>query len=259
MSSIVVKTTGKRPLFGTKKAPTAAKYSKIKYGLYKQPSTNLHHYTRVATNNTHTISVTGSQTATQGGFGNGGVYDLQFSFTLNAVRVYLGGVFWASLFLPNVAEFSGLYDQYRIDWVDFEIGFTCNDAESVSGNNAYLPFLTVAKDYDDCNTASTTDLNQYNNCKMIQLGNSKAKPFDMIRVKPRCLTSIKVSPDSGSSTYSISPMLGKENPWLDTTNTNVEHMGIKMAYWVPSQPVNTTTYGFLLIRAKYHFCCRNAR
>ena len=45
------------------------------------------------------------------------VKDLQFSFQLSGVTVYLAGVTWLQLGMPNYTELTALYDQYRIDWV----------------------------------------------------------------------------------------------------------------------------------------------
>ena len=54
------------------------------------------------------------------------VKDLQFSFQLSGVTVYLAGVTWLQLGMPNYTELTALYDQYRIDWVECEFYFSNN-------------------------------------------------------------------------------------------------------------------------------------
>lgn len=218
-------------------------------------SVRVHEFTRCATNNIHLITVGGSQTAGQGGFSNSGIYDMGLSFSLSGVNLYRGGTFWARLNLPNVSELTALYDQYRIDWVEVAIGFNINSANSVDGNNANLPYMWVVKDYDDTNVITTADANQYENVECIRLGTDK--PWNTFRVKPRCQTSIKVSNDT--STYTITPYGGKNNPFIDSINTEVEHYGMKMVYYNPIQPVNTTVYGSMILQCKFHITMKNPR
>ena len=216
-----------------------------------------HQFIRSTVNNISPIGLLGSNNVAQGGFGNTGVYNMQFAFAMAALYIYRDGAFWQSMPLPGVTELASLYDEYRIDWVELNLMLNVNSAETASGNNGNLPVLFYVKDYDDVNALSVADMQQYPDVTGIPLGQ---KPTFKIRIKPRCLSSIKVEPNQTSSVYTISPYGdAKNNPFIDSSNMNVEHMGLKFAYFVPQNPSGTTSYGNLIVQAKYHITMRNPR
>ena len=81
------------------------------------------------------------------------VKDLQFSFQLSGVTVYLAGVTWLQLGMPNYTELTALYDQYRIDWVECGFYFS-NNYSTVNVPERALPIVYLAKDYDDVASAT---------------------------------------------------------------------------------------------------------
>lgn len=255
-SAVVVPLTAKKSTvtFKRKARRIRRSFSTLKY----QKALREHKYVRSCTNNLLSLTVGGSQTASQGGFANTGKYSMSLSFSPGFVSVYLDGSLYGSLAIPGVTELQGLYDQYRMDWVEVKIGFNINSAQSNAGNNANLPFLWVAKDYDDINGSTTTDLNQYDNVRCIALGqNAGSDPWYTFKLKPRCNT--LVSSAQGSSTYAIAPMFGKNNPFIDCGNMAVEHFGMKMAYFNPIQPANTTVYGSIILQVKTYLTMKNVR
>ena len=99
---------------------------------------------------------------------------MQFAFTLSGVKVYIGGVLNATLPMPNVSEFTGLYDQYRIDYVECKFSFSNNNSSNSSPGST-LPIMYLVKDYDDSGAAGVTDLQQYSTQTMWQLGNAHGR------------------------------------------------------------------------------------
>ena len=111
------------------------------------------------------------------------VKDLQFSFQLSGVTVYLAGVTWLQLGMPNYTELTALYDQYRIDWVECEFYFS-NNYSTVNVPERALPIVYLAKDYDDVASATVQALQQYDSCQTWQTGHQQPRGKHVIRVRP---------------------------------------------------------------------------
>ena len=86
--------------------------------------------------------------------------------------------------MPNVSEFTGLYDQYRIDYVECKFSFSNNNSSNSSPGST-LPIMYLVKDYDDSGAAGVTDLQQYSTQTMWQLGNAHGRDgIKSIKMKP---------------------------------------------------------------------------
>ena len=81
---------------------------------------------------------------------------------------FILGSSYATLPMPNVSEFTGLYDQYRIDYVECKFSFSNNNSSNSSPGST-LPIMYLVKDYDDSGAAGVTDLQQYSTQTMWQL------------------------------------------------------------------------------------------
>lgn len=179
------------------------------------------------------------------------LFDIQLSFAITQVNVSLGGTIWRTIGLPNNSEFTSLYDQYRIDWVECEFFFSANS----SGTNdaTYpLPIMYIVKDYDDSQSASVSALCQYNNVKTWQLGNQDSKNGKFVlRVKPNVDTLVFAGAISG---YARSKPM-----FIDTTSNTVPHYGVKMAFDPITAPGASRIVGFLSMNFKYHLTMMNTR
>lgn len=171
-----------------------------------------------------------------------GVFDLQFSFALSGVTIYLGGTSWQILNLPNYTELTALYDQYRIDWIEMEFFYSIN---SSSGTTSPLPIIYLAKDYDDPGSATVTALQQYESCQTWQLGDQRGTGKKVIRVRPN--VDINVYNTPASNGYARSGPI-----FIDTQSPNVPHYGVKIAMDPIKFAASSTVLGYMSINMKYH-------
>jgi len=112
--------------------------------------------------------------------------NMALAFQLNAVAMYMGGVFVAGFPLPNVTELVALYDTYVIEKVEVSIWSSSTVAQvgnvkqdnNPTGSTAPpinyatqpLPLIGWTVDMDDSSNTSFTDLQQYSSFKCKQLG-----------------------------------------------------------------------------------------
>lgn len=123
--------------------------------------------------------------------------------------------------IPSYAEFSSLFDRYRLNAVKVTFIIGVNIAYNGSGQN-YLPRLHSVIDYDDnTNASSLDDLMQYQSYKLKQFTASKMKISRYIRPKTAGLM-YKTGVTSG---YSVT-----KPPWIDLTTGDVPHYGLKWAF-----------------------------
>lgn len=247
--SLVPYTGRKRTYSQASSATKRTRVAKKRYPrtiMYK--SVKMHNFIRNVTNQTFPISIiTGGATP---GFNASGIADMQINFMLQGVNLLLGGTTWTTLAMPNYTEFTTLYDQFRIDWIEGEVYFSANSSESINANNGTLPMLICAKDYDDSNSADSTALAQYNNCQYWQLGNNMQKK--KINVRPN--VDIAVFNGITSGYARAKPM------FIDTSSSGVPHYGLKLATTpIVTPPANNTNLGSLFFRFRYHITMQNTR
>lgn len=173
-----------------------------------------------------------------------GFFNMQFAFKLEGVNVFINGVSSTTLPLPNYTEFTALYDQYRLDWIECQFVFT-NNTSSVNSPGTVLPVMYLAKDYDDTNSANYTDLQQYSTQTMWQLGMQHGSDGKkVIRVKPNVDVALYQGVTTGYARGK--PML------IDTSSPSVPHYGIKIAYDPVFTPAAATNVGYLTCNFVYH-------
>lgn len=218
--------------------------SKISRGMV---STREHHFIRTCS--TQAISPLAVNSLT--GFGTSR-FDLQFNFTLQGANIYLGGVLFANCAMPNYSELVNLYDQYRIDSVDCEFMFS-NNYSSVGSPGTTLPVFIAAKDFDDNNATTYTDLQQYGTAVTWQVGEQQGRSGKKtIRVNPN--VDIAVYRSAITSGYArAKPM------FIDTASSDTPHYGFKLAFDPIFTPVASTVVGYLSINFKYHLTMTNTK
>lgn len=122
--------------------------------------------------------------------------------------------------LPNYAEFTALYDQYRITGVKIRWILRRDPTQATTAaNKDVYPKLAIARDHTDSNTpASAAELLEYSNSKYRQL--TPDKDTYSIFVKPSVqMVSYKTAVTSG-----YTPKWGQ---WLSTADSTVPHYGLK--------------------------------
>lgn len=211
-----------------------------------------HYFSRSVSTFTSTAVSAGYGISTQNtsGVGNSGFYDMEFSFSLSSVNVYIHGILVNTWAVPNSSEFSALFDQYCLDSVEVKPYFT-NNSSGVSNSSLTLPIFNWVVDHDDTSAVNLSDLQQYGDMKSFQLGTS---PTKSIVIKPRCTQLVYYN--AVSSGYSQA----KPGMWIDTANLAVPQYGMK-CYIDPTVYLATggSTLGFLNINWKLNFRTRDTK
>lgn len=151
--------------------------------------------------------------------GNLAEFFVGYSFNLNA--------------LPNYAEFTALFDQYRISKILVQLWPDLRDStvQTTSGKS----FGLVANDYDDSGTWSTwNDGLQYGNVRQFDI----YKPLKQW-VKPR----LAVAAYSGA----FNQYMNVDSQWVDAASPAASHYGMKFAFPItPQSMVFRVTHTYFL-------------
>jgi len=145
--------------------------------------------------------------------------------------------------VPGYGEFTALYDQYKIEQIEFIINPTFDDNNMSNRIDSLRPIRYVI-DYDDVTVPTTeNELLEYGKCKSFMCGKNK-----LIKVNPKILTMVyKTAVSTGYAP--------KGDMWLDCDDTTVPHHGIKL--WFPAiSPQAMASWGVEVI---YHLAFKNTR
>jgi len=137
----------------------------------------------------------------------------------------------------NSTEFTTLFDQYRISYV--EVVFI-----PISAVASVAPLVSVI-DYDDASVPSAvSDLWQYSTACYTAAGHTHIR-----RLHPR----FDFAAYSGAFTsYALAPY----GTWVDVASPSVQYYGVK---WALSATTGGTATAVYNIQVNYHIQCRNTR
>lgn len=155
--------------------------------------------------------------------------------------------------LPNVSEYSALYDQYKISGVSLKFIPKTNQFQGgTSGTPNTIGYgqIVTAIDYDDAVTPITKD-------QLLEFGSSKVTRSNKEHkryLKPKMLQEIYIN----SSTTGRAPISAK---WIDWSFPNAEHYGIKWFIDAPVVPTPATDSSSISydVYAVFYFMCKNTR
>lgn len=188
-------------------------------------SNNVHHFKR-------TVQLTGILTHAPGGVA---------APRTGAIGFTIGS-------LPDITDFTTLYDQYRINKikVEFVPGLSGIDGNPMSTSNLFgLPHLHTVVDYDDANAPSTaSQLMQYPGYRRTRGDRTHKRYFT-----PAIATEVFRS----SLSTSYSP---KWKAWCDFASTDVPHYGIK---YVADAFANSGNQWQWSVYATFYFSCKGVR
>lgn len=140
--------------------------------------------------------------------------------------------------IPNATEFTQLFDQYMIKMVKIMLIPRFTEVSNTSSQGNTWSVL----DYDDSIVPTSVDtLVQYENVKRTRMSQTHVRYFKPAVAQEIFATGI-------ASTYSA-----KKNVWLDCTNDQVEHYGIKL--WFDTRATNVV-YD---VQIKYYLAFKNVR
>lgn len=154
------------------------------------------------------------------GFAN---FDMQLTFAPSATRYYLSGTSIYADSLPNVTEFSSLFDSWRITKITVRLDLPMGIQNSGLSPGSVIPQLLYAPDYNDAGSALKADLLQYPQAGVHNFNKDGYTPF-MVEFSPRALS--EVSSGLVSTAYAALPL----GVWLRTSQFDVQHYGIKMFF-----------------------------
>lgn len=150
--------------------------------------------------------------------------------------------------LANVsgsADFTALYDQYRIAGV--KVNIIPLSSEATAQSSGFVPTLYWARDSDDSLPPATEpDLRERQDCKMARL----TRPVSIYVKSPKA--SIDVVDTLGTSSPSMI-----RNGWINCSNTLVQHNGLKLWFKNVDLRVQPTTVTGFRVETTYYLQFRN--
>lgn len=154
--------------------------------------------------------------------------------------------------LPNVSDFTTLFDQYKLTGVKMTLTPACSEGilSPLTGTAQPLGFSRVHTviDYDDSAAPTSED-------QLLEYGSHKSTaPFQIHSryIKPKILQEVYRS----SLTTAYSP---KSNQYLDTSYTDVPHLGMKLWISAPNTNAGTAQSITYKVYQTMYFTCKNVR
>lgn len=157
----------------------------------------------------------------------------------------------------SVTEYTNLFDEYRIDEWTLDIMYNSNNSSLTSGQS--LPIFYIAEDPDSTDAVSSpATMFQYAGMKTLNFGNSSGSGngHQYFTVKNPTVQL------SGLTTAGTQYVSTRRSPWLSTSQSGTEHIGIKMYYDNPTlnAAANAAQYvGYLTIVSRIRFSCRSTK
>jgi len=176
---------------------------------------------------------------------------LQMQFSLVAITFYTGAGPLVTPSVPSSTEFTTLFDQWRLDYVDIEVFFSGN-SQNVTTAGSTLPLLWYADDYDDANNTTLSMIQQYPRVKIASLGENGGYVLRH-RVSPKA--SLIIS--DGAGAYGNSPQLNGPT-WIDSANPGTPHYGLKFCLDTFGRTA-AGDLGSINVVSKMHFSFKNVR
>lgn len=166
------------------------------------------------------------------------------TFQGNAVSPLLIGQSNTFAQIANSAEFTTLFDQYQITYIQMKFFLRIDPSAQPAATAAY-PKLHIVRDYDDASTpANINELREHPRVMQRVLTPTRAVTFGW---KPAVATNLFLTP----ITNGTEP---RWKVWVDMANTGLPHYGIKFAI----DNFTNTSY-FVDTEMKYWFKVRGVR
>lgn len=223
-----VQSKGRKSTYRKRKISMRFKTNKIKTIAKLRNQYNMHKFTRWE-------PLEGESSLVDCNFGSAGTNFAVKNFSLASV--------------VNFNEFRDLYDNYRILGVRVYFDYSPDVHPIGSGSNnspSLYPKLWVLRDYDDTTTPTLDIIAQSNKSICLRFGSNSTTRSIFIRPAIRN----EVFRTSATSSYTNS-----WGEWLDCTNSDVPHYGLKMI----SQGIPNLNLGAITIRCKYYLQFKNVR
>lgn len=187
----------------------------------------------IAITNTRTMSFTRTHQFSlslneQLGWSALGSPNLSFNFSLARIVGYLAGVSTYVSPTNNLAEFTALFDYYKLGNVKLKLFFS-NNMSSVNSPATGLPLLHICNDYDDATGAETLNT-------MLERAGTRHIQFTADHhsginhyCKPNASQYVQEVDGTGIVT-AVGGGISAANQWLNTGTPGVVHNAIKVFY-----------------------------
>jgi len=158
--------------------------------------------------------------------------------------------------IPNVTEFTSLFDSYMLTGVMLQFKlidnpdqtWLTNSTTAVANSRNFFPTIWYVADHDDNNN--------------VPIGN--IKEFERVRHKvlyPNRETNIMLRPTTLGQVYLTSTTSAltenRRRSWLDMATTNIPHFGFKSV--IDFEGIAPAANYRIKVNAKYYFKCKNVR
>lgn len=175
---------------------------------------------------------------------------LGFGFTLTNLLFQINSV-KLSTSVPQSAEFTNLFDQFRISMVDIKMVWSCN-LVNASAAGLFAPQLLCVVDNDDYDSPlSNQEMFQRPDHWVVQMGaNGNTNNVRHIRIrKPRIAQSAYQA--GATSSYAIT------SPFVNAAYPNTEFYGAKL--WFDRPVGSATNIGYLTFYVDYYLEFKGVR
>lgn len=144
---------------------------------------------------------------------------------LSTVAPTSAGYFFQLNDVPNVAEFTSLFDRYKFVGVKVKMYTSANNVQP-SGVNPFIPVIYYSViDWNSSGALATAaDANEFQTCRQLSL-NAPRGAFKRYIKSPRY---IGVAEDAASSVIASTSAVG----WINTSVPNIRHFGYR---WLVSR------------------------
>lgn len=224
------------------------------YRMYDNPNT-IHRFRRtvgLAFDLNQGSATYGFKTATAGQLtpsaGSGYGFGMAFQFTLANVYTWHDASGTSATWpLPNISEFSALFDSYRLRKVQLRMMWNQNVSQSSAG--FVVPFYNICNDDDDANPPlGPLELVQRAGCRVIAPGAGGTSQVHIQTIYP------KANMSAASSSGGTVQMTQVRNAWYDTNDLTTNFYGCKMR-WDAMSGANLSL-GSLIIYVDYFIECK---
>lgn len=183
------------------------------------------------------------------GWDNAGA-DLTFTTALGSASINISGTLARSVAIPNVSEFTNLYDQFRITKIRMRWWLSRNLSNTVAASK---PLLHIVNDYNSTGSFSLVDVQQHQDMRSYQFKEGSPIVWDLY---PHMR--IDVLQDSGvlsSSAYNI------KSDWVDTSSPNTQFLGTQVFL---NMMGDSSTFavpypGYIFMEMEYYFEFKNVK
>uniref|UniRef100_UPI0040487642 hypothetical protein n=1 Tax=Yoonia sp. TaxID=2212373 RepID=UPI0040487642 len=185
-----------------------------------------------------------------------GSYNMALTFSLTGMNLWFAGTYFGTISVPGASDFTSLYEQYKIEFIEISFYFS-NNISNLNSTATSLPIMGIVRDFDDVLATDMFALQQFSGYQMWQLGNQRGDGAYKMRVKPAAQTLTY----NGSGGTTVSGIKRDFSPTLSINTPSIPHYGVKIAY-DPVQQLGSdvaNVVGFLSINATYHLSMRNTR